>query len=135
MDNNLSALEEFDAQRKIQFPHLLSVAVDLMSKKKIAYGVLTRKKEELLLISPSGFGEAAVIAGLTEENIEYFIKFAPREYKENLFTTMLNSILVVDAWGIAESMDEDLDNGKTQNQDRLRKVFQYIQDNKVAFQF
>ena len=72
MNNNLSALEEFDAQRKIQFPHLLYSTIDLRTKRNSAYSVLLKKENEILLISPSGFGESSVVAGLTEKNIEYF---------------------------------------------------------------
>lgn len=135
MSNNLSALEEFDAQRKIQFPHLLSSAVDLRSKKNTAYLVLARKERDLLLISPSGFGESAVIAGLSEKNIEHFMKGAPREHKENLLSVVSNNLLMEDAWEIAKSMDEDSGSGQTQHQDRVKKVFQYIKDNRAMLQF
>jgi hypothetical protein len=134
MSNNLSALEEFDAQRKIQFPHLLSGTADLRSQKIVAYDVLTRKNEELFLMSPSAFGEASAIAGLTEQNIEYFTKNAPIEYKKRLITTMLSGYGIEEAWEVVRAMDEDFGDGQTQNQNRLGKVLQYIQDNRVVFQ-
>ena len=135
MDNSLSALEEFDAQRKIQYPHLLYSATDMVAKKKMAYVVLAKKGDELLLIEPSGFGEATVIAGLTVGDIEYFSKHAPRDCKENLISTVRNDLLVKDIFEIAQAMDDDLGGGATTNQQRVKKVMQYISDNRIAFQF
>ena len=135
MDNDLSALEEFDAQRKIQFPYLLHSAVDLLAKKKIAYVVLAKKENEILLVSPAGFGEAAVIAGLTEKNIEYFAKFAPREYREKLAETIDNDYSLKDIWEVAKAMDEDLNDNAKNNRLRVKNVLQYIYDNQIAFHF
>ncbi len=134
MSNNLSTLEEFDAQRKFEFPHLLYVADNLTAKKNIAYTVLAKREDEILLMSPAGFEDAAVVAGLGVANIEYFIKNAPMEYKENLIKAINNSLLFKDVWEIVQSMDEDEGDGLTRNQERVKKVIQYIFDNKVVFQ-
>lgn len=135
MSNDLSALEEFDAQRKIQFPHLLHEASSLSDKKNIAYVVLAKSADEILLVSPSGFGEATVIAGMTEKNTEHLVKFAPREYKENLVSAIADSYLLNDVWEIVSAMDDDEGNVSTKNQDRIKNVIQYIKDNRAAFQF
>ena len=133
MNNNLSALEEFDAQRKIQFPHLLYSTIDLRTKRNSAYSVLLKKENEILLISPSGFGESSVVAGLTEKNIEYFSKFAPKEYREQLMSVVGNSYLMEEVWEIIKLMDED--DGQIKNKIRMVNVVQYIRDNKIVFQF
>jgi len=36
---------------------------------------------------------------------------------------------------IVKAMDEDLGRGSTSNQDRIKKVIQYIKDNRVTFKF
>jgi hypothetical protein len=135
MNNALSALEEFDAQRKINLPHLLYDASDIVGKKRIAYVVLAKKENEILLITPSGFGEVAVIAGLTETNIEYFAKIAPREFKEKLFETITNEIYTKEIWEVAKAMDDDMSANSTANQQRVKNVLQYIYDNQVVFHF
>lgn len=135
MSNDLSALEEFDAQMKIEMPHLLYEKSDLISRKKVAYIVLAKKENEILLINPAGFCESSVIAGLNEKNIEYFAKFAPREYKESLALTISNDFLVEDVLEISKAMDDDYGKSIASNQQRIRNVFKYIEDNKVVFYF
>ncbi len=135
MSDNLSTLEEVDFQGKLQFPHLMFTRKDPMAKKKIAYVVLAKKENEILLVSPAGFGEAAVIAGLTEKNIEYFAKFAPREYREKLAETIDNDYSLKDIWEVAKAMDEDLNDNAKNNRLRVKNVLQYIYDNQIAFHF
>ncbi len=135
MSNNLSALEEFDAQRKIEMPHLLYSATDLVAKKNIAYVVLAKKEKEILLISPAGFGEAAVVAGFSEKNIEHFAKFASKECKERMFEVIKNDLLAKDIWEIAEAMDDDLGRDSKSHRQRVRKVLQYIYNNQTVFHF
>lgn len=135
MDNVLNALEEFDAQRKIQFPYLLHKATDLNAKKKMAYVILAKKEAEMLLISPAGFGEDSVIAGMTEKNMEFFAKFAPKEYKKIFLGIIANNYLVNDILEIAKAMDEDFGKGSVVNQTRVRNVLQYAYDNQIVFHF
>ncbi len=135
MNNNLTALEEFDVQRKIEMPHLLHKANSLIAKKNIAYVVLAKKEDEILLISPSGFGEASVATGLNEKDIEYFARRASREHKENLYSLIANELLIKNIWDIAKAMDEDFAEGSKNNQQRVKNVLRYIYDNQLVFHF
>lgn len=134
MNNGLNALEEFDAQRKIQFPHLLKKASDIIVKKNIALLVFGLKEWDVLLISPSGFSESSVIAGITEKNIEFFLKKAPMEYKKNLLEAIENEFIVEETVKIAEAMDEDMST-ENSNQNRVRNVLNYIRDNSNVLSF
>ena len=135
MENNLGLLEEFDIVREIQSPHLIHEKLSSLAKREIAYSILHRKPEEILLINSPAFYIAAVFAGLSTKQIEYITKNAPYDYKEELSNLLLGQSTVKAIFEITESMDEDLGENITQNQERVRDVIQYIRDNRTAFEF
>ena len=93
-------------------------------------------KEELSLIpSCYAFSYSGIIAGLTEKQVEYLAKNAPKDYKLELAKSIFDEYKMEDVMKIAKMMDEDLGTGITQNQKRIRDVHQYVLDNLVVFQF
>lgn len=135
MKTDYSALEEFDIIRNIQTPHLLYKKLDSVAKKNIAYNVLSRKAEEVLLISATGFSEESVLAGLSEKQIEYIAKNGPRKYKENILNIFSDESSISEIKEIIKTMDGDAIGGETPNQQRMRNVMRYISDNQRVFQF
>jgi len=134
MGNKLTSLEEFDVQRTLQTPHLLFSRKLAYADKKVAFIVLRKKEDEMLLINSSGFSNAAIFAGLTEKHIEYFAKNAPMEYKNEIMKILRDKAAMEGVREIAEDMDEDEGDGLTKHQDRIKKVIRYILDNQIAFQ-
>ena len=135
MENNLTTLEEFDIERKMQFPHLVYPKISSVTKKKVSLDVLSRDNEELLSISPLGFSDPSVVAGLTEKHIEYFAKNGPREHKENLMKVFSEQAVFDETVDIIKFMDEDQGINSSINRDRFKKVSRYVQDNWILFQF
>lgn len=130
----LSTLEEFDIIRKLQFPHTLSHQ-NLSQKIALVTKMLSRSSAELLLVTPSGFSTDFILAGLSEKHIEYIALNAPNEYKKEIFDSMIKLSIIKEIFEIARSMDDDLGERVTQNQDRVRNIIQYIKDNRSAFEF
>jgi hypothetical protein len=135
IQNDYSALEEFDIIRNIKYPYLLHKEISPIVKKNTAYNILSRKAEEVLLISETGFCEEDVLAGLSEGQIEYIAKYGPREYKENIINTFSNANSISEIKEIIGLMDEDSDKGTNPNQQRMKNVMRYIYDNRTVFQF
>jgi hypothetical protein len=135
MENNLTMLEEFDIERMLQTPHLLFSRMLPNANKRIAFLVLRKKENEILLINSLGFKDPAVLAGLSEKHIEYIAKNGPLEYKENLIEIFSDQRLLNSVWEIAKSMDDDASEDLKKNQGRVKKVIQYIYDNRAMFQF
>jgi len=131
----LTTLEEFDAIMRFQSPHLLSSQNDILTKKKIAFLMASKNEGEILLISPSGFLYSAVLAGITEKNIEYIAKNAPQECKKNIMQALSNQETMKEIMEITKAMDDDLGHNTTKHEDRIRNVIQYIKDNIQVFQF
>lgn len=127
--------EEIEISRALENPHFSYVIGTLTEKKRVARLVLSRPENELLFIDKSGFCVDAVFAGISEKHIEYFAKHAPVEYKKEIATIFKYEEMKNDVWEIAKSMDDDEDNSLTRNQERIKRVAQYIQDNRVVFQF
>lgn len=116
-------------------PHLSYVAETLMSRKKVAYSVLRRKETDIMIIDSSGFLIDSVFAGLIEKHIEYIAKNAPKKYKENLLKILQDTEMMKGVFEIVKSMDDDLGENITQNQDRIKNIVQYIKDNRAVFEF
>lgn len=135
MDNFLYALEEFDTIRKITFPHLLYDEMTPENKRNVAFMILGRKAEEILLVSPLAFGESYIVAGMTEQQIAYFSLHATRDYRESLMRAFSNQESITDMMQIATTMDQEIGKGSIVNQQRLRKVFNYLRDNQIVFKF
>jgi hypothetical protein len=135
VENNLSTLEEFDITRKIQFPHLLYANMTPEAKRNVAFSILGRKENEILLISALAFRESYVIAGISEKQIEYFALNAPKEFKECLMEGVSDQVVITEIVEIAKAMDAEIVGGSTQNQQRVKRVFDYIRNNKIVFRF
>lgn len=135
MSNNLGLLREFDVINEIQSPHLMHKNFSFVVKQKIAYSILSRKANEILLLNGTGFSEGAVFAGLSEKHIEYIAIHAPREYKEELISLIKKDHKRDEIGEIAKAMDEDLGGGSVRHQTRVKNVIQYIKDNQVVFEF
>ncbi len=133
MRNNLSALEEFDAIMEIQSPYFLRNNDSLNSKQRIAYSILKRKPEEILLLNDSAFCLDSVFAGITERQIEYFAKKAPVNYRESIMKIFEENGDLDGAWEIVKSMDKEGSLNSNSNQKRFKKVVQYIRDNYAVF--
>ncbi len=133
--DNLSISEELNIEEMMRTPYLSYVIPSLQERRRIAYSILERTVEEILLIDSYGFLIDSVFAGLSENHIEYVAKNGPKAYKENLIKVLQDQEMINGAHQIAKSMDDDLSNNQTINQNRLKKVIQYIKDNKLAFQF
>jgi hypothetical protein len=131
----LTTLEEYDAIMRFQSPHLLPSQNGILAKKKIAFLVASAKEDEVLLILPDGFLDSAVLAGLTEKNIEHIAKHAPKEYKENILSSLKNQERIAEILEIAKTMDNDLGTNINKNQERINNVIQYIKDNLKVFEF
>jgi len=126
---------EIELEDKLQHPHLFAVD-GVGAKKKIALQVYSVVQEtDLLLIDPLGFSNDAILAGITEKQIEYLAKNAPQVYKENIVGALKNKETAAGIFSLAKALDEDLDRNSQQNQLRVQHVIQYIKDNLPAFQF
>jgi hypothetical protein len=129
MTEYLTMLEEFDITRKIQLPHTFPQST-LTEKKAIAYSILTRDTDSILLISSLGFKNPSVLAGISEKNIEYIAKKAPLEYKQQLFILISDMNSINEVLEISKSMDEDANKN---NFARVVNVTRYIKDNIQVF--
>jgi hypothetical protein len=109
---------------------------DTIGQKTILARYIGTLSGDILLI-PSSYllSYSAVIAGLTQIQIEYIAKNAPVNYKKELANSMTMDYRMKEVFEIAKAMDEDLGDGVEQNQKRIKSVQQYILDNWVVFQF
>lgn len=128
MENSLTILEEFDIERKIKFPHLEYTKISSISKRKVAYDILFRKNEDIILINPSGFKNASVLAGLNEKHVEYLMKNATLEYRIAMREAFSDGNIIEEMRSIARDMDDDV-NMENRNQTRLSNICRYIYDN------
>jgi hypothetical protein len=107
----------------------------IAQKKALARRIASLKNEELLFASAVAFSYEGFIAGITTEQIEYFAKNAPINFKKELAKSIQTEYRTKAVFEIAKLMDEDLGEGATQNQKRVKNVYQYIKDNWAVFQF
>jgi hypothetical protein len=135
MENDFGLLEEFDIISEIQTPHLIHKDFSLVTKKRVAYSILRRKPEEILLMNSPAFSVDAILAGLSEKQIEHIALSAPDEYRKEIIDSLRQDYKIKEIMEIAQSMDEDLGENSTQNQERAKNVIQYIKDNRVVFEF
>lgn len=133
MAKNLNIIEEYDLRALIESPELSYVENSVLERKKVAKNILNRKAEEILLINKTGFYIDSVFAGLDEKKIEFFAKNSPLEYKKNLIKIFQDKEMIDGVWEVARAMDEDEGNNLMSNQDRIKKVIQYIRDNQSIF--
>ena len=134
MKSDLSTLEEFDIIAKLQFPHTLPHE-NMSQKTQLARYISSKKPEDLLLITPSGFSVDFIFAGIGEKQIEFVAANAPDEYKKELATLISNSGDIADIFAIAKAMDREMGENVLQNQQRVARIIQYIKDNQAIFQF
>lgn len=135
MTKNLNLNEELEYWDKFSSPFLAYIESVLIEKKRVSYDIFSRKPEELLLVDSFGFGIDSIFAGLTEIQIEYFAKKAPMQHKKELISIFGDESMMRGVWEIAKAMDDDNGDGSNKNQERIKRVIQYIKDNIVIFQF
>lgn len=135
MTTHLNLIEESEYWEKFATPFLSYASTSLVERKRVAMEILIKKPEEILLIDKAGFGIDSIFAGLGERHIEFFAKHAPLAYKKEMMNIFKDSGMMNGVFEIANAMDEDENNGSTRNQTRVKKVIQYIQDNRPVFQF
>ena len=131
----LTTLEEFDLYEKLQFPHFSLSQKNIVSQKKLAYEILSRKEDNVMLVTSYGFEYSEILAGLSEKHIEYITNNGPMDYKENILKVLSDEKMTDMVFEITKAMDEDLGENVTQNQDRIKNVIQYIKDNLIVFEF
>ena len=119
---------------KLSIPHAYFPQENIGQKKTLARHIFSLKNEYILLPTYFAFSYTSIIAGLSEKHIEYVAKNAPVEYKKELATTILNKYKMKEVFEIAKAMDEDLGENLNQNQQRIKRVYQYICDNWSVFQ-
>jgi hypothetical protein len=133
MDTNTNL--EIALLEKITLPHISFPQNTIYQKAVLAFHILSLKENEVLLSGTASFSYASIIAGISENNIEYIGKNAPQNYKTELFDAIQKNYIVKEVSEIAQAMDKDLGENVTQNQQRVKNVMRYIQDNQIAFQF
>jgi hypothetical protein len=106
----------------------------IQQKKTLAWRIVSLKGEELLLASTMALSYEGFIAGITAEQIEYFTKNAPINFKKELAKSIQTEYRMKAVFEIAKLMDEDMGEGTTQNQKRVKNVYRYILDNWAVFQ-
>jgi hypothetical protein len=120
---------------QLTVPYVYYAQESIGQKKMLAIYISSLDSEILLIPSAYIFSYDAVIAGLTEKQIEYISKNAPREYKNELVKTVQNEYKMKEVFEIVKMMDEDLGDGNIQNQKRIKSVYRYILDNWAVLQF
>ena len=116
-------------------PHIVFPQETIQQKKALARRVTSLKSEELLFASAMAFSYEGIIAGITTEQIEYFAKNAPINFRKELANSINTEYRMKEVFEIAKMMDEDLGEGIVQNQKRIKSVYRYISDNWAVFQF
>jgi hypothetical protein len=129
--------EDFESNilGKLSIPHAFFPQDTISQKKALAWHTASLSGEEVLLASSFAFSYEGIIAGLTVSQIEYFSKNAPISFKKELINSILNEDVMKEVFEIVKMMDDDMGNGVTQNQKRIKDVRQYVLDNLVVFQF
>ncbi len=136
MTDKLKILEEISIRESFEDPHLSYIFGTVQERKRVAYLILAKKENEILLINRSGFLIDSVFAGLSGKNIEYIAKNGPRKYKENLWKILQDQEMMDGVFEISKDMDRDLNTkNASQNQIRIANVIQYIKDNSPVFKF
>jgi hypothetical protein len=128
-------IDENDIKKNIHEPHFSYIEGTIMERKGVAYSILQRDENEILLAASSGFLIDSVFSGLSAKHIEYIAKNGPKDYKDNILKLLQDQEMMQGVFEIAKAMDDDLGRGATQNQERVKNVIQYIKDNRVAFKF
>ncbi|MFA5994411.1 MAG: hypothetical protein WC823_05630 [Parcubacteria group bacterium] len=135
MEYSLSIIEKLNVEELLLTPHLSYVENSILERKKVSSLILQKKIDDIMLITSSGFLIDSVFAGLSEKHIEHIAKNAPKNYKESLLKIQEDPEMMQGVFEIAQAMDRDLGENVTQNQQRVKNVMRYIQDNQIAFQF
>lgn len=131
-------MSEFSADNvleKIIIPHIVFLQDTIQQKRTLAWHISSLKGEEILLASAMAFSYESIIAGINAEQIEYFAKNAPINFKKELAKSFVTEYRMKEVFEIAKLMDEDLGEGIQQNQKRIESVSQYVKDNWIVFQF
>jgi hypothetical protein len=122
-------------QDRLALPHIFFPQDSLAQKKNMAKYINSLPNELIVLPTSFAFSYCAFIAGISEKQIEYIAKNAPKEYKKELFDAFFKGYKVKEIYEIAKAMDEDLPGDSIMNQQRIKKLIQYLKDNLIAFEF
>jgi hypothetical protein len=120
---------------KYSLPYIHFPQDSMSGKKMLAWHINNLPEDDLLLSPSTAFSYSSILAGLSEKHIEYFAKKAPRDYRAELFSSFSQEYKIKEVFEIAKAMDADLKNNSTKNQERIKNVIQYINDNRVVFEF
>lgn len=121
--------------QQLTLPYVYYAQETMGQKVILARHILNLDNDSLLIPACTMFSYPAIFAGLNENKIGYIIKNAPTDYKKIIAETITNEMKMKEVFEIAKMMDEDLGEGITQNQKRIKNVYQYILDNWAVFQF
>lgn len=135
MKPDITLTEEVDIIGDFHTPHIQAIQMNIPTKKRIARNILAKKAEDILLINSNAFIKTYIFAGLTEIQIEFIAKNAPKDYKVNLLKILGDKEMMKGVFEIVKSMDEDAGDGSTRHQERIKNIIQYISDNRIAFEF
>ena len=132
---DLTITEELNIEQSFREPFLDVIFPELNDRKRVAYLILSRSNDEVLLLDDASFLVDSVFAGLTQEHISYIAKNGPKNYKASLLKILQDQEMMRGVFEITRAMDTDLGENVSQNQQRVALVIQYIKDNQIAFQF
>jgi len=132
---NIELEQELSIRNNLKEPHFSYLEDSISNRERVANLIISKNGNEILLIDSYGFLFDSVFAGITEKQIEYIAKNAPRDYKENILKILQDQEMMKGVFEIAKSMDDDLGRGSTRNQERVKNIIQYIKDNRIAFGF
>lgn len=119
---------------QLTIPYIYFPQQTLGQKAVLARYVLNLKGEILLISSSFVFSYSAILAGLTESHVEYIAKNAPIDYKRELLNAISQEHKLNEIFNIVKAMDGDMGNGNMDNQTRIKRVMQYVMDNKFVFE-
>lgn len=120
---------------KLTLPYLSIEENSMRSKTNLAMDTLGLDNEILLIPSHSMFSYSAILAGLSEGQIEHIAMNAPSDYKKELLNSIMQAYKIKEVFEIAKAMDTALATNSTKNQERVQNVIQYIKDNQIVFEF
>jgi hypothetical protein len=120
---------------KLTLPYLFIEEASMASKINLAIKTLGLDNETLIIPASSMFSYSAILAGISERQVEYVAKNAPSDYKKELLNSIMQPYKIKEIFEIARAMDTGLATDSTKNQERVQNVIQYIKDNRTVFEF
>lgn len=128
----LSPIEEVDIIARILYPHFIYPIKNLRQKALLANYISTISSQRALLLEVFSLEEPAILAGLTQKQIEYIAKQGILEQKKALFDGFNNPQKLQEILEIAKVMDEKSSNAQ-ENTQKIYQIVQYFKNNKIIF--